>query len=76
MADDAAMVPSGEDHREIRDAIRSICEKYPGSYWREVEDADDYPEKFVHELTKVGLPRRADPGGVRRLGPREFVPAR
>ena len=54
MADDAAMVPLGEDHREIRDAIRSICEKYPGSYWREVEDADVYPEKFVHELTESG----------------------
>ena len=58
MAGDAAMVPTmvplGEDHREIRDAIRSICEKYPGSYWREIEDADVYPEKFVHELTKSG----------------------
>src|SRR5579872_7454294 len=54
MADNAAMVPLGEDHPEIRDAVRQICTKYPGSYWREVEDADVYPEKFVLELTESG----------------------
>jgi acyl-CoA dehydrogenase len=54
MTDGAAMVPLGEDFPDIRDAIRSICAKYPGSYWREVEDADVYPEKFVLELTESG----------------------
>ncbi len=46
--DDAAMVPLGEDHREIRDAIRSVCEKYPGSYWRaKWKTPMSIPEKFA-----------------------------
>jgi acyl-CoA dehydrogenase len=47
-------VPLGEDYVEIREAIRAICKRYPGSYWREVEDQDTYPEAFVQELTASG----------------------
>src|SRR3954468_9822159 len=44
----------GEDYPEIREAIRTICKDFPGSYWRQVEDEDTYPEKFVQELTRSG----------------------
>ena len=24
----------GEDYPELREAVRKICQKYPGAYWR------------------------------------------
>ena len=27
----------GEDYPELRDAVRRICAKYPGEYWRGLE---------------------------------------
>ena len=49
-----AMVPLGEDYPEIRAAIRAICKKYPGAYWRKLEDIHAYPEAFVQELSDGG----------------------
>jgi acyl-CoA dehydrogenase len=49
-----ASVTLGEDYPEIRDGVRAICKKYPGSYWRELEDGRDYPEAFVREMTEAG----------------------
>ena len=51
---DETMVPLGEDYADIRASIRAICEKYPGTYWRKIEDEDVYPEQFVNELTESG----------------------
>jgi acyl-CoA dehydrogenase len=50
----SASMPLGEDYPEIREAIRAICKDFPGSYWRQVEDEDTYPEAFVQELTRSG----------------------
>ena len=47
-------LPLGEDFPEIRAAIRRICEGFPGSYWREREAAEQYPEAFVRALTEAG----------------------
>ncbi len=44
----------GEDFPEIRASIRAICKKYPGKYWRDLEDAKAYPEAFVQDLTESG----------------------
>jgi len=49
-----ASVPLGDDYPEIRDAIRAICRNYPGKFWRDLEDREDYPEAFVQELTQSG----------------------
>ena len=56
MANDAAMIsiPFGNDHPEIRDAIRAICKNFPAAYWRKLEDADEYAEEFVQALTESG----------------------
>src|SRR4051812_4316518 len=27
----------GEDYPELREAVRKICAKYPGAYWRDLE---------------------------------------
>jgi acyl-CoA dehydrogenase len=47
-------VPLGEDFPEIREGVRAICKKYPGEYWRKLEDNDEYAEDFVKELTAAG----------------------
>ncbi len=48
------LVPLGDDYPEIREGVRAICEGFPGKYWRDLEDADAYPEAFVAALTQAG----------------------
>jgi acyl-CoA dehydrogenase len=54
IADDLPAVPLGRDFPEIRDAIQAICKKYPGAYWRDLEDRHEYPHDFVTELGDAG----------------------
>ncbi len=42
------------DHQEIREAVRKLCEGFPGPYWRELDRARAYPEAFVRALTEAG----------------------
>jgi acyl-CoA dehydrogenase len=39
--------------KEIRAAVRELCEGFPGEYWRSLEP-DRYPEEFVAALTEHG----------------------
>ena len=39
--------------KEIRAAVRELCEGFPGEYWRGLEP-DRYPEEFVAALTEHG----------------------
>ncbi len=50
----APTVPLGEDHRDIREAVRALCAGFPAAYWRAREDADEYPDEFVQALTEAG----------------------
>lgn len=43
-----------EDYPEIREAIARICEKFPGEYWRRLDEDRAYPEEFVATLTREG----------------------
>lgn len=43
-----------ELHQELRAAVRDICSRYPGAYWRRVDEARGYPEEFVGALTQAG----------------------
>ncbi len=52
---DFISVPASGDHAEIRAAVRAICARYPGEYWRKQEDANAYPDAFVRELTQAGF---------------------
>src|SRR5215469_3934408 len=54
-SDEAVMLALGEDYPELRESIRKICEGYPGSYWRKLEDEQAYPTEFVKELTEGGF---------------------
>lgn len=38
---------------EIRAAVRELCARFPGEYWRSLEP-DRYPEEFVTALTEHG----------------------
>ena len=35
---DPTLMALGEDYSDIRESVRAICEGFPGSYWRELED--------------------------------------
>jgi acyl-CoA dehydrogenase len=54
-SDEPVMLALGEDYPELRESIRKICEGYPGSYWRQLEDEQAYPTAFVKELTEGGF---------------------
>ncbi len=42
-----------DELREIRAAVRELCEDFPAEYWRSLEP-DRYPEEFVRALTEHG----------------------
>ncbi|MGQ0664085.1 MAG: acyl-CoA dehydrogenase family protein [Pseudomonadota bacterium] len=44
-----------EDWPEIRAAVTRICSRFPGAYWRQLEDGSDYPTEFVGALTQAGF---------------------
>jgi len=52
---DGVVVALGEDYPELRQSVRKICEKYPGTYWRQLEDEQAYPTRFIEELTEGGF---------------------
>jgi acyl-CoA dehydrogenase len=54
MSDDVTMA-IGEDFPELRESVRKLCEKYPGSYWNQLEDEQAYPTAFINELTEAGF---------------------
>jgi acyl-CoA dehydrogenase len=39
---------------EIREPVRALCGRYPGEYWRRLDEAREYPEEFVAALTQAG----------------------
>ncbi|HYB23842.1 MAG TPA: acyl-CoA dehydrogenase family protein [Solirubrobacteraceae bacterium] len=41
------------DARPIREAVRALCARFPGEYWRALEP-DRYPSEFVAALTADG----------------------
>jgi len=51
---DLTLVPAGRDYPELRDAVQHICAKYPGEYWRGLDECQEYPTAFITELTEAG----------------------
>ncbi len=43
-----------ENHAEIRDAVRALCNQFDSAYWQKVDRDSAYPEAFVDALTKAG----------------------
>ena len=40
---------------DIRAAVRTLCARFPGSYWRRLDAERAYPEAFVRALTEAGF---------------------
>ena len=47
-------MPMNEDHAEIREAVRKLCARFPGEYWRALDRQGAYPSEFVAALTEAG----------------------
>jgi alkylation response protein AidB-like acyl-CoA dehydrogenase len=45
---------SRDDHAEIREEVRKLCARYPGEYWRKLDEVRGYPTEFVQALTEAG----------------------
>ena len=43
-----------EPFGELRSAIRQLCQRFPGEYWRGLDQRREYPEAFVQALTEAG----------------------
>ena len=39
---------------DIRNSVKSLCDDFPGEYWRKLDSNRSYPEEFVEALTKAG----------------------
>ena len=57
------MAPT-ESHVGLQLAVRTLCQQFPESYWRELDQQRAYPEAFVRALTEAGY--------LGALIPREF----
>ena len=41
-------------HTEIREEVRKLCAKFPGEYWRKLDQVRGYPTEFINALTQLG----------------------
>ena len=53
--DTQTAVALGMDWPELRDAVARMCARYPGEYWRQLEDRQAYPTQFIEDLTQAGF---------------------
>jgi acyl-CoA dehydrogenase len=54
MTDTGRDGPAG-DLAQIRAAVRALCAKFPGEYWRTLDRERAYPADFVKALTEAGF---------------------
>ncbi len=55
MAPDMVPGPTArDDHAEIREEVRKLCARFPGEYWRKLDEVRGYPTGFVSALTEAG----------------------
>jgi alkylation response protein AidB-like acyl-CoA dehydrogenase len=47
-------LPDADPHAEIREEVRKLCARFPGEYWRRLDEARAYPTAFVNALTEAG----------------------
>ncbi len=43
-----------DPHTEIRQEVAKLCARFPGEYWRKLDQVRAYPTEFVHALTEAG----------------------
>ncbi|MEK3764145.1 acyl-CoA dehydrogenase family protein [Solibacillus sp. FSL K6-4121] len=40
---------------ELREAVRAVCKRFDGAYWRKLDEIDGYPTEFVEAITQAGF---------------------
>ena len=50
---DHPLIPR-DDHAEIREEVGKLCARFPGEYWRKLDEVRGYPTEFVQALTEAG----------------------
>jgi acyl-CoA dehydrogenase len=58
-----------EEQHTLKRAVMDLCKLYPGAYWRDLDDKQEYPHEFVNELTQAGylgalIPEEYGGGGL------------
>ena len=48
------MSHQSDEHAQLRDAVRALCNAFTGEYWRKIDEERGYPEEFVKALTDAG----------------------
>jgi len=48
------MSHQSDEHAQLRDAVRALCNAFTGEYWRKIDEERGYPEEFVKALTGAG----------------------
>jgi len=46
---------AADDLVPVREAVRALCQEFPGEYWRALDRERGYPTRFVEALTKAGF---------------------
>jgi acyl-CoA dehydrogenase len=46
--------PEPDHLDEIREEVRKLCARFPGEYWRKLDEVRGYPTEFVQALTEAG----------------------
>jgi alkylation response protein AidB-like acyl-CoA dehydrogenase len=49
-----ACAVSDPEIQQIRESVRALCARFPGDYWRRLDEARGYPTDFVQALTEAG----------------------
>ena len=60
---------SDPDHETIRDAVKRVCAQFPDSYWRECDEAHEFPWAFYGAMAEGGwigiaIPEEFGGGGL------------
>ena len=52
--DGAVQAGDPNDWGDVREGVRKLCLRFPGEYWRALDEARGYPTEFVKALTDEG----------------------
>ena len=47
-------VPDVQLHEDLRSAVGELCQRFPDTYWRDLDRKEAYPDEFVQTLTEAG----------------------
>src|SRR5262249_33331620 len=67
-----AQPDDADNFAAIREAVRALCARFPGEYWRALDRERAYPSEFVEALTEAGylaalIPERYGGSGLTML---------